>query len=517
MEKRQILNIVNFVRGVEPRCYRDLLTPVKEQIRLMLHHRLRGTFLLQYDTLLDPDFTELFKNLDPAQFELGVWHEIVQPQVESCGIPWRGRYSWDWHTHCGFPVGYSRPDREKLVSALYERFKEVFGYYPRVFGSWFFDSHTLRYIADRYGADAFCNCKEQYGTDGYTLWGGYYGQGYYPAKTNVFFPAQSPENQISIPVFRMLGSDPVDQYDYQLDAQRQTLTPQGVITLEPGDPHKKGGADPAWVDWFMAENYNGECLSFGYAQAGQENSFSWELMKDGLVNQFALFEKLQASGKLSVEPLGETGRWYQAEYALTPPSVISAHSSFEGNKTSLWYSTRYYRINLYTKDGRLRIRDLHIFSDAHPDPYENNVCTENYAVYDALPVIDGNRNTGKGILAGAYPVFEDRTCPQVSEMTFEDTGGGTARVDYGGFSFELYETGFRLLSDRPFLLESPIGIPGDHLPEVEALSEREVRLRYKGTSYGVTVKQGRVREKCLCSTENAVELQVLTGTSCSEK
>jgi hypothetical protein len=41
-------------------------------------------------------------------------------------------------------------------------------------------------------------------------------------------PAQNEENQIPGSVFRMLGSDPVRQYDEGLGTSRQ-----GVITLEP--------------------------------------------------------------------------------------------------------------------------------------------------------------------------------------------------------------------------------------------------------------------------------------------
>lgn len=48
----------------------------------------------------------------------------------------------------------------------------------------------------------------------------------------------------------------------------------------------------------MKENFNDECLSFGYCQAGQENSFGWQKMKDGLIYQFALFDKLQKEGKI---------------------------------------------------------------------------------------------------------------------------------------------------------------------------------------------------------------------------
>lgn len=36
----------------------------------------------------------------------------------------------------------------------------------------------------------------------------------------------------------------------------------------------------------MKENFNGKCLSFGYAQTEQENSFGWQKMKDDLRYKF---------------------------------------------------------------------------------------------------------------------------------------------------------------------------------------------------------------------------------------
>ena len=115
MKKRQIINIVNFIRGCEPREPMDLVLPVQKQIELMKQHNLRGTFLLQYDAMLDPVYVELMKSLDRDQFEIGVWFEVVQPLVEKVDIPWRGRFPWDWHVHCGFSMGYTKPQREALL------------------------------------------------------------------------------------------------------------------------------------------------------------------------------------------------------------------------------------------------------------------------------------------------------------------------------------------------------------------------------------------------------------------
>ena len=506
VEKRQIVNIINFIRGCEPREPVDLVLPVKEQIQLMKEHGLRGTFLLQYDALLNPEYQNILKELDPRQFEIGVWFEVVQPLVEKIGLPWRGRFPWDWHVHCGFSMGYTPEQRERLVDALYEKFREIFGYYPRVFGSWFFDSVTARYVSDRYGADAFCNCKEQYGTDGYTLWGGYYGQGYYPSRANVFMPAQNPEYQLSTPLFRMLGSDPVYQYDFGMTADAGAAPVQQVITLEPVYPN--AGCNPKWVEWYLEQNYNGECLSFGYAQAGQENSFGWPNMEKGLRYQFARFAQLQKEGKLTVEPLGDTGRWYKQTYAVTPASAISAHSACDDDeKTSLWYCSRYYRVNLYADEKGLRIRDLHIFREDWADPFENTVCTKNEAVYETLPVMDGNLMTGKGTIAGGYFCTSEGLPIPARDYRFAETGEGTALADYGSIRVVLKERGMEIHSDGDFCLQWRVGRSDRHMPSYSFRNEKEAVLSYRGMEYGIRLARGAFGENRIFSEDNTVDIQ----------
>lgn len=493
-KKPQIINIINFIRDIEPRDPKlDLMQPVKEQIRLMKQHNLRGTFLLQYDALIDPKYVELMKSLDPAQFEIGVWHEVVKPMTDKCGIEWHGRWAWDWHVHCGFPLGYTCEQRERLIDVLFNDFKATFGYYPRVFGSWIFDSHTLRYLSDRYGVDAVCNCKEQYGTDGYTLWGGYYGQGYYPSRTNAFMPAQTKAQQLPAPIFRMLGSDQVYQFDMGLSIDDGIAPTQGVMTLEPvyvaNDGHNgHGGGDPKWADWFLKENFSGECLSFGYAQAGQENSFGWKAMGAGLEYQFARFEEMQRAGKLRVETLGETGRWFKSAYAETPASAITAHGAFDDPlRSSVWYSSKFYRTNIYVDHGTLRIRDLHMFDGNQPDPYETTVCTGDTAAYETLPIADGNRFSGKGILAGLYFVGAQAG----DTLEFSDMGGGCAQVRCGEVAFTLNEDRLSVRADGDFTIENRAAQGSDGAPEVLSVSEREVRLRYGGTDYAVRLNRGR--------------------------
>ncbi|MGN1451301.1 MAG: hypothetical protein ACI4XQ_04320, partial [Eubacteriales bacterium] len=101
MKKRQILNIVNFIRAVEPRTPTDMPLPVREQIRLMKKHRLRGTFLLQYDALIHSEFTGLLKELDPAQFEIGIWFETVQPLANLLFVDTMHHVLKAWCMFCG--------------------------------------------------------------------------------------------------------------------------------------------------------------------------------------------------------------------------------------------------------------------------------------------------------------------------------------------------------------------------------------------------------------------------------
>ncbi|XID91538.1 hypothetical protein ACF3MZ_23965 [Paenibacillaceae bacterium WGS1546] len=258
-----------------------MFEPLREQLALVRRYGLKATWLIQFDALIDPAFSSLLQCEEAGAQGIGAWFEVVQPLAEKAGIPWRGRYPWDWHANVGFSIGYSPEERERLADVFMMEFRAVFGRYPRSVGSWFIDAHLLGYLADRYNIIASCNCKDQWGTDGYTLWGGYYNQAYYPSRFNGFMPAQTTANQIPVPVFRMLGSDPIYQYDAS-----DTGNGQGVFTLEPVYMGEGGGGDPEWVRWFMDVNFRPVQVSFGYAQVGQENSFGWEAMRDGCLTKW---------------------------------------------------------------------------------------------------------------------------------------------------------------------------------------------------------------------------------------
>jgi hypothetical protein len=249
-------------------------------------------------------------------------------------------------------------------------------------------------LYSKYGIVASCNCKDQYGTDGYTLWGGYWNQAYYPSRVNSYMPAQHEDQQIPVPIFRMLGSDPIRQYDNGLGLERQ-----GVETLEPVYPH--AGGDSVWVDWFFRQFVEGEPMAFAYTQAGQENSFTWAAMAKGLAYQLPLIARLRDEKRVQVETLAESGKWFRSRFKVTPATAVVVNDDLPGSdRRTVWFDSRFYRVNLLWEKGTLRFRDIHLFNEKLASPYLNVRADSNACAFYTLPFVDGYLWSDPTLIAG---------------------------------------------------------------------------------------------------------------------
>lgn len=391
----RIVNIYNFIRNSDyrlPNSQEVLYEATRQQIQLFKQAGLPATWALQYDALINPLYQKLLKEQLGPKDEVAVWWEIPQPLVEKAGLKWRGQHEWDPTANVGFSPGYTPEERRKLVDVYMADFKAIFGYYPRTAGSWFLDEVTLAYMAERYGIIASCNCKDQVGTDGYTLWGGYWNQAYYPSRLNAYMPAQNRAGQIDVPIFRMLGSDPIYQY----------ANSPGMFTLEP--VYAKAGGSRIWTAWFMSNLIHQPSLAFAYTQAGQENSFGWEAMKTGLTQQVALLTEEAKAGEVQIKTLAQAGEWFHRHYSLTPATAVVALDDWKGqNRKSVWYDSRFYRINFLWEEGAFFIRDLHCFDERVISVTHDTALATKSLAYGTLPVMEGSLWSGPD-KAGIWPV-----------------------------------------------------------------------------------------------------------------
>lgn len=497
--KPRIVNIINFIRLLEPRdaaITEDVLyQTVVKQVKLMNKHRLGGTFLLQYDALMDERYQKLLKSLPADQFEIGAWWELPQPIVEKAGLKWRGRYPWDWHADVGFSTGYVPEEREKLIDVYMEDFKKIFGYYPKSVASWFIDEHSLQYMYDKYKIVASANCKDQYGTDGYTLWGGYWNQAYYPSKLNSFMPAQNEANQIPVPVFRMLGSDPVRQYDFGLGSKRQ-----GVVTLEP--VYADGGGSQEWINWYFREFVEGASMAFAYVQAGQENSFTWNAMGKGLEIQFDLIEKLRDAKKLKVETLAASGEWFKQNFKVTPPTSVTVNKDLDSSdKKTVWFNSRFYRANLLWDAGTLRFRDIHMFDERLPSAYLKEKVTSNECNFFTLPVVDGYLwSKTVDSMAGIWFKTADGKKLLGSDPVVTDKANGMLHIEWplknsaGKLLMQLDEKKLRIEYKGTQKLDWQLVLNAakeDQIPFTK-FNKQSVEGLFQGIAYSIDVEKGKL-------------------------
>ena len=495
----RIINIINFIRQTDYRIENSdslLYQTVEEQLKLINRYNLPATFLLQYDALIKPEYQQLLKSQLNQLSEIGGWFEITQPQVEDAGLEWRGEHSWVSHANIAFSTGYTKDEREKLVDVYMEKFKEIFGEYPKSMGSWYIDAHTLNYMYEKYGIIASCNCKDQIGTDGYTLWGGYWNQAYYPSKLNGYMPAQSQEQQIPVPVFRMLGSDPIYQYDDGLGNDRQ-----GVISLEP--VYTQAGKNRAWVHYFFNAIVDQPCLAFNYAQAGQENSFTWDAMKDGLEMQIPIIDSLQRTQKVQVLTLAETGKWFKEKFSTTPATAVTVLNDIrnENNKT-VWFNSRYYRANLLWKNQNFSFRDIHLFDERFKSQYVDKPGESSQFFFYTLPMVDGYMWSTPEDRAGMQIVQHNASGekkvvrlnpPTITEPDIKTLVVTCTDVENHSFKMTFTESDFEIscdTNDKDFRWSLDLHTASSELPFKE-IEGQNIMAEFQGFKYVIRCLDGK--------------------------
>ena len=376
------INIMNFIRAEEPREPMDLMKPVREQMALIKAHKFPATWLLQYDALVEGPFVEFLKAEMPPDHEVGIWFEMNRKICDDAGLAWRGNPNWEWdyHVPVAYAIGYTPEERRKLADTAAATFKRVFGQDLKSVASWNLDAISLAHFSDKYGVDAFGNCRDQLATDGFTIWGCPIAA-YYPNRKNAWSPALEKKNQISTPMFRLLGQDPVYYYDNSLPYPD---------TMEPA---WRSGQTEIFVDRFLDMIAHQPTQAFGYAQLGQENSFGWDAMGKGFAMQMRKLTRAQQEEKVVIETMGETGRRFKRLFKSTPTQAqVMLEDPFghtNAPERTVWYQSKFLRANLHFRGNEFYLRDLHVYTDQFPQPFLTETVKQHGIEQRLLAVLDG--------------------------------------------------------------------------------------------------------------------------------
>lgn len=523
MKKTTIVNIYNFIRmsHVEPSIFiPDDFETVRNQITLIRQYGFPATYALKYDALMEPRYQELLKSYTGEEDEISAWWEITEPLCRKAGVAFRGGVQseeYDERVNSAYSIGYTPEERRKLVDAYMDDFYHVFGYYPGTIGSWVLDTVTIAHAAKEYGILGSAICRDQMGTDGFTLWGGYPNGIYYPSRSNENLPGSTPEGQLPVPMFRLLGPDPI--YNFEQDV-RPGL--HGVYTLEPS---WLIGRSPEWISWFFGCLTQEDTLGAGYAHVGQENNFLWENIKPGLEPQLKKLRELQEEAEIRIETMAESAAWFGRTYRLTPPMSFQASRDWdqERNLSAQWYACANYRLGFLGEQGHLRIRDFFLYRQEYPSRYLNAPMDNAKSTFDALPVLFPQawiRANGRRPFIRLLDESGNEPCGSICYKTLDELSAQAILYTPQAVSCtpQTMPCGekdghilacFTLSPDR-LTLEGGCRLYFDTLPVFQSCEKGRISMRHEGFDYNFEVEKGRITR----AGKDGVELYPEEGKIC---
>lgn len=351
------VTLVNPVRGHDfwPLENQEPLTAVKEQLKAIEAQDFKATWLLRPDLIFEKELAEYFQTFPPGH-EIGLFLEVTPAWAQKVKVEYHQQPLWHW-ANSVFLSGYTVAEREKLIDVAFAEFKNIFGRYPQSVGAWHLDAGSLEYMEDNYGLQAALICADQFGTDNYQIWGGWWGVPYYPSRFNVLTPAQTEKNKLNLVVFQWAARDPVNGYGGGGFESSFSVQPNDYV------PHDLD------TDYFsnLIDIYTRPAQApFGQLTLGLENDFLWPVVGPEYQNQLIALAKKN----LPTLTLGEFSQWYQDHFPqLSPPHQIEAKDPLGSDQKAIWLMSVTGRIGLIEKEGKTFIRDWRVYHEKWAEPY----------------------------------------------------------------------------------------------------------------------------------------------------
>lgn len=352
---------------------------------LLEEFKIRGTWLLRYDTMHDPYYLELCSQLNDEQ-ELGIWLEITPSHAAAASVPYSGNNdNWFWAKHA-LTMGYHPEERIRLIDVVMEKFHSLFHKFPEVVSMWMVDSFSAQYLMKNYQIKIIGLCRNQYGIDGYTMWGGWPNLPYWADREYIWQPAT--ESAMRGPlVYPIISEDLVADYGnekgiWSTEVATLQLQKLPIETIELY--HQK-----------LVEN----CLAgspVGLASFVAENSWDWQLLKEGYRKQLAHLAELMQTGQAQSVTASQFRCLYEACFpVLSPKQVLEQRSGWGGpfpESVCAQVCTKHYRARFRTDDDQsLLLTDLRVYDKRLKDPYWSERATERFASWIIPFFLDSSR------------------------------------------------------------------------------------------------------------------------------
>lgn len=306
---------------------------VTSQYEIVRKFSFPATWLLTYDVLENEELLNVFNSMDERQ-EFGIFLEVTPQLAEVANVPYHETGFWH-HATSVFLSGYTQEERRQFIDTIFGKFKERFGYLPSSVGSWWTDAYSLTYMKEKYGITANLGLADQYSTDGYQVWGGFWQAPFYPSKFHAGIPAQSQEVKLDIVTIQWAPRDPLNGYKNSLySTQDYSISRIGL----PIEYFEK------LVKFYAKKNMNG----FGQITVGLEGDLDPETYQGEFANQLALISQMAKKGDIALSTMSDFADWYREKFpTLSPPTFFESNDFLGKERLKIfWYQSPKYRIGI---------------------------------------------------------------------------------------------------------------------------------------------------------------------------
>jgi len=371
--------IIHQIRGYETCCLPgdlQMISQINENENLK---ELPLAWAVRYDALNNEELVNTLKIL-PKQQQLGILLEITPQLASASGITYKGKTDGsDWYNGRNvFLIGYTPEARKKLIDTVFQKFHQIFGFYPTLTVGWMTDAGSLEYLKSTYGVRVHEITKEQYETDSYTLYGGIFNLPYYASKTHPLIPAKDTSDSSQILILRQTVSDIIKNYG----------SSKSFYTSQPNDYLSLNTNDGFSYFSNIIDTANSQENNSKFAVLGLENSQEWGNYKQEYLKQLTYLWELQKNEKIKIYSPDTYYLEYSGKYQINPVRILKSPDFPQSGV--LWFFGKSYRARIEIISHKPVLTDFRIFTNQE-DPYLNQEAIYSRAYWVLPYLIDSSQ------------------------------------------------------------------------------------------------------------------------------
>lgn len=252
---------------------------------------------------------------------------------------------------------FSMEDKKAIVTDVFEKFYERFGFYPESTGSYYMDAELINYIKEKYpsvkcavatcweeGPKAYHTCNNSW----YTFMDGGPWAPWIPSKVNTHAPAANESEDSGIVAIPHLSRDLIACYDgngSNFGTHPQNVL-RGMIYQDGKYPYLYNLIDQYR---YQAKFNNGYAYNMMFVGPGWMNKMGrweapYELLKQSYEDGCAYYGELKKEGKLIDMTMSEFADYYRNKKSYTEPECALWRDILYGSKKQVfWYCDPYMR------------------------------------------------------------------------------------------------------------------------------------------------------------------------------